>query len=247
MVDDLQSSEEVRGQRRCLLADAYLSSANLPICSRECLAAPHSCLRSLPGPLRLWCGTTHPCPLGPRPLATGQTARNANAARLPCSSCSGPLPRVTRRGRLNIRIAHYVLTPTPPSLLLLSSPPSVPSPLPLPSSPFQQAFVPDEVVRIIQPNVESVLGGKEYDQAKVPQWVNAICEGVVADLTALEKPFKYMVTCLIMQRNGAGVHTANSCFYDTGNDGMAQYKYPNDKNKDQKTMYCIVTVFGTLF
>ena len=41
-------------------------------------------------------------------------------------------------------------------------------------------------------NIENVLGGKEYDQKKVPQWINAICEGVVADLTALEKPFKYM-------------------------------------------------------
>jgi dynein light chain Tctex-type 1 len=81
----------------------------------------------------------------------------------------------------------------------------------------------------------------------VPQWVNAICEGVVADLTALEKPFKYMVTCVIMQRNGAGIHTANSCFYDTVNDGMAQYKWPKEKQNDQKTMYCIVTVFGTLF
>jgi hypothetical protein len=38
-------------------------------------------------------------------------------------------------------------------------------------------------------------------------------------LTGLNKPFKYVVTCVIMQKNGAGLHTASSCYWDNTTDG----------------------------
>jgi len=51
-------------------------------------------------------------------------------------------------------------------------------------------------------------------------------------------PFKYIVTCVIMQKNGAGMHMATSCFWDNSSDGSATLKW------DNKTMCCITTVFG---
>lgn len=100
----------------------------------------------------------------------------------------------------------------------------------------------------------------------------------------------HTVTCVIMQKNGAGLHTASSCFWDNSTDGKNHLykwscphhgsKYPKlqvymlsssssfsvgcDKKKarvlstiysfwptgsctirwENKTMYCIVTVFG---
>ena len=35
--------------------------------------------------------------------------------------------------------------------------------------------------------------------------------------------FLYVVTCVIMQKNGAGLHTASSCYWDNSTDGV--YKY----------------------
>ena len=46
------------------------------------------------------------------------------------------------------------------------------------------------------------------------------------------------VTCVIMQRNGAGLEMASSCYWDGKLDGSFTYKYEN------KTMYIIVNVFG---
>jgi len=46
------------------------------------------------------------------------------------------------------------------------------------------------------------------------------------------------VTCTIMQKNGAGLHTASSCFWDNSTDGSCTVRWEN------KTMYCIVSVFG---
>ena len=35
-------------------------------------------------------------------------------------------------------------------------------------------------------------------------------ESVLKSLQAVNKPFKYVVTCIIMQKNGAGLHTAST-------------------------------------
>ncbi len=68
------------------------------------------------------------------------------------------------------------------------------------------------------------------------------------ELTGLEKPFKYVVTCTIMQKNGAGLHTALSCNWDTVTDGVLTVKWPSDQHKDyNKTLYCIVNVFALGF
>lgn len=48
----------------------------------------------------------------------------------------------------------------------------------------------------------------------------------------------FVVTCMIMQKNGAGLHTASSCYWNNDTDGSCTVRWEN------KTMYCIVSVFG---
>ncbi|XP_035757885.1 dynein light chain Tctex-type 3 isoform X1 [Egretta garzetta] len=54
--------------------------------------------------------------------------------------------------------------------------------------------------------------------------------------TAPVVPFR--VTCAVMQRSGAGLHTASSCFWDTTTDGTCTVRWEN------RTMNCIVNVFA---
>ena len=111
---------------------------------------------------------------------------------------------------------------------------------------------------IIKESIENTIGGNGYAHAKVSQWTNAVVESCLASLTKLQKPFKYIgklskklmeksrrdflyffsVTCVIMQKNGAGLHTASSCYWDNSTDGSCTVRWEN------KTMYCIVSVFG---
>lgn len=51
-------------------------------------------------------------------------------------------------------------------------------------------------------------------------------------------PIAIPVTCMIMQKNGAGLHTASSCYWNNDMDGSCTVRWEN------KTMYCIVSVFG---
>ena len=80
-------------------------------------------------------------------------------------------------------------------------------------------FVVDEVSNIIKESIETTIGGNAYAHAKVSQWTNSVVESCLASLTKLQKPFKYIVTCVIMQKNGAGLHTASSCYWDNSTDG----------------------------
>lgn len=99
-------------------------------------------------------------------------------------------------------------------------------------------FIVDEVSTIIKESIETIIGGNTYQHQKVNQWTNSVVEQCLSQLTKLNKPFKYIVTCVIMQKTGAGLHTASSCFWDNTTDGSCTVRWEN------KTMYCIVSVFG---
>ena len=60
-------------------------------------------------------------------------------------------------------------------------------------------FVVDEVSNVIKEAIETTIGGNSYTHAKVNQWTNGVVESCLASLTKLQKPFKYIVTCVIMQ------------------------------------------------
>ena len=70
-------------------------------------------------------------------------------------------------------------------------------------------FNSQEVQDIAKAAVELVVksGGDNiaYQKDKVNQWSQVIIESCIKDLCKLQKPFKYSVTCIIMQNNGSGL------------------------------------------
>ena len=83
----------------------------------------------------------------------------------------------------------------------------------------ETSFIVDEVSNIIKESVEGTIGSQSYQQTKINTWTSNIVETILNSLTKLNKPFKYIVSCVIMQKNGAGLHTASSCFWDNTTDG----------------------------
>ncbi|XP_059478456.1 dynein light chain Tctex-type 1 [Neocloeon triangulifer] len=102
----------------------------------------------------------------------------------------------------------------------------------------ESMFDADEVSPIIKEAVEKVIGGNNYDQTKVNTWSNSVVETCLGTLCKSQKPFKYIVTCTVMQKNGAGLHTASSCFWDNSTDGSCTVRWEN------KSMFVIVSVYG---
>ena len=102
----------------------------------------------------------------------------------------------------------------------------------------ETTFVVDDVSNVIKESIENTIGGNAYQHNKVNQWTSNVVELCLNQLTKLNRPFKYIVTAVIMQKNGAGLHTASSCYWDNSTDGSCTLRWEN------KTMYCIVSVFG---
>ncbi|KAG8229070.1 hypothetical protein J437_LFUL005704 [Ladona fulva] len=100
------------------------------------------------------------------------------------------------------------------------------------------AFRVDIVSNIIKEVIENTIGANTYQNSKVNQWTSTVVESCLSSLNKMQKPFKYVVTCTIMQKNGAGLHSASSCYWDDKSDGTCTVRWEN------KTMYCIVSVFG---
>ncbi|XP_053301869.1 dynein light chain Tctex-type 1-like [Pleuronectes platessa] len=87
-------------------------------------------------------------------------------------------------------------------------------------------------------SVEAAIGGNTFQHSRVNQWTTSVLERCLNQLKKLGKPFKYIVTCVIMQKNGAGLQIASTCFWDNSTDGSTLVRWEN------KSMYCIVSVFG---
>lgn len=102
----------------------------------------------------------------------------------------------------------------------------------------EQTFVVEDIQTIVKESVDKIIGNNAYQAENVSHWTTAVSEAVLVGLTKMKKPFKYIVMCSIMQRVGGGLHTASSCFWDSATDGTCTVRWEN------KTMHCIVTVFG---
>uniref|UniRef100_A0A7S2X7D1 Dynein light chain Tctex-type 1 n=1 Tax=Lotharella oceanica TaxID=641309 RepID=A0A7S2X7D1_9EUKA len=104
---------------------------------------------------------------------------------------------------------------------------------------LEKKFEYDTTNQIIEDQVKAILDQKVYDAKEVHTWSSQIVERVLKQLHKQNKPFKYVVTCVIMQKNGAGLHTASTCYWDTKADGSCSYDYHWNK-----TMHAICTVFA---
>merc|ERR1712243_994 len=102
----------------------------------------------------------------------------------------------------------------------------------------ETGFVVDEVNQVIKDSIESVIGGSQYESKKIDTWMNSVIESCIENLNKLDKPYKYVATVVFMQRTGAGLQTSSSCYWDNTTDGSCTVRWEN------KTMYCIVSVFG---
>jgi dynein light chain Tctex-type 1 len=63
--------------------------------------------------------------------------------------------------------------------------------------------------------------------------------GSTQGLQSLNRPYKYAITVIVMQKNGAGLVSAASTYWDTRKDGLCKVVWENG------TMHCVVTVYGT--
>jgi dynein light chain Tctex-type 1 len=63
-----------------------------------------------------------------------------------------------------------------------------------------------EVDTMVREAITSALGDSQFLHAKIDSWSANIVEGCLKRLAAVNKPFKYVLTCSLTQK--AGVHSS---------------------------------------
>ena len=99
-------------------------------------------------------------------------------------------------------------------------------------------FVVDQVSNIIEEAIEVTIGSSAYTISKINTWINSIVEMTLTNLAKLQKAFKYIVTCVVLEKTGAGLTVASSTYWDKSMDGSCTVRWEN------KTICIIVNVFG---
>jgi dynein light chain Tctex-type 1 len=99
-------------------------------------------------------------------------------------------------------------------------------------------FSVEDVEGIVKVAIVNSLNELSYNPKKVNEWTNTIVATCLKNLQELNRPFKYIITCIIMQKNGAGLNTSSSQLWDGNKDGMCKVPWSN------LTMSCLVTVYG---
>mmetsp|Transcript_31261 Transcript_31261/g.85884 ORF Transcript_31261/g.85884 Transcript_31261/m.85884 type:complete len:111 (-) Transcript_31261:76-408(-) len=101
-------------------------------------------------------------------------------------------------------------------------------------------FVSEDVNELVKDSITKILTNCSYTESRVNTWCNLIIDDCLKGLAKLDKPFKYVVTCIIMQKNGTPLHTGLSLYWDTKTDGVSCVQTGMD------TMDCITTVFACM-
>ena len=61
---------------------------------------------------------------------------------------------------------------------------------------------------------------------------------ILKELQGLNRPFKYVVTTIIMQKNGAGMDTGAAMHWDSNKDGLVCIPWENAE------MHVVLTIYG---
>ncbi|ORZ20227.1 dynein light chain [Absidia repens] len=102
----------------------------------------------------------------------------------------------------------------------------------------KQKFNIDDMTAIIKETVENAIQDAEYSHSKVPAWNSTIVETCLKKLRASNSNYKFIVTCVIMQKNGAGFYAGSSVYWDNLHDGSTSYRH------ETKSLYAITNVFA---
>ncbi|ORX93299.1 Tctex-1-domain-containing protein [Basidiobolus meristosporus CBS 931.73] len=102
----------------------------------------------------------------------------------------------------------------------------------------EKVFDVEQVTSILKQTVENTIVEHTYVHSRAKEWNNTITENCLKRLALLNKSIKYIVNCTILENNGSGIHTANSCYWDEAHDAMASYHFTND------VVHVIVTAYG---
>lgn len=83
-----------------------------------------------------------------------------------------------------------------------------------------------------------IVANRKYNPSKTAELTDEVTTTCLEKMKELSSNFKYIVSCVIVQRKGAGLHMETAAHWDIKTDGDFVVREEND------SMAIIVTVYG---
>jgi len=101
----------------------------------------------------------------------------------------------------------------------------------------------EEVQTILSETVEAVMSTTsmmtEYSHTRAQSLMSQVLDATLLKLTQqVHVPRKFVVQCLVVQRNGSGFVSTNTCLWDRSLDVYCTHQH------DAKCLTCITTVYA---
>ena len=78
----------------------------------------------------------------------------------------------------------------------------------------------EEINSCVMQACEQVLESVMWDESKVPFWINEICEKTMQSLLTHNFPFKFIVTCMLLQKTERPLYGCFSMHWENNIDGI---------------------------
>eukprot|EP00916_Digyalum_oweni_P020240 GHVL01033769.1.p1 GENE.GHVL01033769.1~~GHVL01033769.1.p1 ORF type:complete len:127 (-),score=22.37 GHVL01033769.1:340-696(-) len=103
---------------------------------------------------------------------------------------------------------------------------------------FDHDVVKDIVDSVVKSTMRTPDGTPvQFKQEETAAWSKKIIDTCLRKMADLKKPFKYIVTCTIMQKTGTSLHSGVTTFWDVNADGAVMV------HETGPTFDCLVSVF----
>lgn len=86
--------------------------------------------------------------------------------------------------------------------------------------------------------VTATAGAASSEQSQLQEWRDMVADRCLDSLKKLCPNFKYVVSCFLQQKAGAGVSVSTALYWDARTDSSTTVKWENE------TLACVVTIFG---
>jgi dynein light chain Tctex-type 1 len=97
----------------------------------------------------------------------------------------------------------------------------------------------EKIAEEVNSLIRQKLQPEKWVPKKVDGWTKDLIEATLKLLAETKKPFKYIVTCVIQQRTGAGLTSAYSALWDTSRDGAFAADFENDHLQCSISLYWV--------
>uniref|UniRef100_A0A914YRJ8 Uncharacterized protein n=1 Tax=Panagrolaimus superbus TaxID=310955 RepID=A0A914YRJ8_9BILA len=98
-----------------------------------------------------------------------------------------------------------------------------------------------EVENLCKALFEQTIGTEKYDHLEGVKWNKQLVESIAQGLVGMSRPFKYCVSCIIMEvgvASGVGLNVASTCFWDKQTDASYSIRC------ETKNVLAVCTIFA---